>query len=81
MARDRTNYRCQECGLAAAKPGELTGVRCETGVVFLPKRPFALSIASTFLDEGRNPVGDVTRILFEHFEKIARSNKYGNKLQ
>jgi beta-lactamase class A len=65
----------------AAKPGELTGVRCETGIVFLPNRPFALSVASAFLDEGRNPVGDVTRILFEHFEKVAKSNKYGNKLQ
>jgi len=65
----------------AAKPGELTGVRCETGIVFLPNRPFALSVASTFLDEGRNPVGEVTRILYEHFEKLAKSNKYGNKLQ
>jgi len=65
----------------AAKPGELTGVRCETGIVFLPNRPFALSVASTFLDEGRNPVGEVTRIIYDHFEKIAKSNKYGNKLQ
>ncbi|MEO8127882.1 MAG: serine hydrolase [Bryobacteraceae bacterium] len=65
----------------AAKPGELTGVRCETGIVFLPNRPFALSVASTFLDDGRNPVGEVTRIIYEHFEKLAHSNKYGNKLQ
>ncbi len=65
----------------AAKPGDLTGVKCETGIVFLPNRPFALSVASTFLDEGRNPVGEVTRIVYEHFEKLARSNKFGNKLQ
>ncbi len=65
----------------AAKPGELPGVHCETGIVFLPNRPFALSVASTFLDEGRNPVGEVTRIVFEHFQKLALSNKYGNKLQ
>jgi beta-lactamase class A len=65
----------------AAKPGELTGVHCETGIVFLPNRPFALSVASTFLDDGKNPVGEVTRIVYEHFEKLAKSNKYGNKLQ
>lgn len=65
----------------ASKPGDLTGVHCETGIVFLPNRPFALSVAATFLDEGRNPVGEVTRIVYEHFEKLAKSNKYGNKLQ
>jgi beta-lactamase class A len=65
----------------AAKPGELTGVRCETGIIFLQNRPFALSVASTFLDERTNPVGEITRILFDHFEKISKSNKFGNKLQ
>lgn len=65
----------------AAKPGEMGGVRCETGIVFLPGRPFALSVASTFLDDGHNPVGEVTRIIYEHFAKLANSNKFGNKLQ
>ncbi len=65
----------------AAKPGELTGVRCETGLILLPRRPFVLSVNSTFLDANTDPVGAVTRIVYEHFEKLAKSNKYGNKLQ
>jgi beta-lactamase class A len=65
----------------ASKPGELTAVRCETGIIFLPNRPFALSVNSTFLGPTANPVGQVTRIIYEHFEKLAKSNSYGNKLQ
>lgn len=45
----------------AAKPGELTGVRCETGIVFAQGRPFALSVASTYLNEPENPVRAVAK--------------------
>ncbi len=65
----------------AAKPGQLTGVLCETGVVYLDKRPFALSVAGTFLALDKSPVPDVTKIIFHHFEMIARSNKFGRGLQ
>ncbi len=65
----------------AAKPGELTGVRCETGIIFLDKRPFALSVASAFLANEISPVPEITKILFHHFEMVARSNKYGRSLQ
>ena len=67
--------------VVASKPGDMTGVKCETGIIFLPNRLFALSVASSFLDDGRNPVGEVTRIIYEHFEKLAKSNRYGNRLQ
>lgn len=62
----------------ASKPGAVTGVRCETGIVFVPGRPFALSVMSTFLDDGANPVREVTRLVYEHFAKLSRSNKFGN---
>jgi beta-lactamase class A len=62
----------------ASKPGGLAGVHCETGVVLLPRRPFVLSVASTFLTEPENPVRDVTRLVYEHFAKLARSNSFGN---
>jgi beta-lactamase class A len=65
----------------ASKPGELNGVRAETGIVFLKNRPFVLSVMSTYLDPGVNPVPAVARMFYEHFEKLARSNRYGNKLQ
>lgn len=65
----------------ASKPGELNGVRAETGIVFLPGRPFVLSVMSTYLDRGANPVPEVARMVFEYFEKLSHSNQYGNNLQ
>jgi beta-lactamase class A len=65
----------------ASKPGEVTGVRCETGVVFLPGRPFVLSVMSTFLSDGENPVPAVARAVYDHFAKLAASNRYGNRLR
>ena len=37
----------------ASKPGELNGVRAETGIVFVKNRPFVLSVMSTYLEPGR----------------------------
>ncbi len=65
----------------AAKPGELTGVRCETGIVYLDKRPFALSVAGAYLGGNMDPVPEATTIMFRHFEKLAKSNRYGRSLQ
>ena len=65
----------------AAKPGELDGVRAETGIIFLPNRPFVLSVMSTFLDDKTNPIPAVTDLIYRHFEKLAASNRYGHKLQ
>ena len=66
----------------AAKFGELPGVHCETGVVFLDKRPFAISIASAYLaGVDANPVPEITRVIFHHFEMLAKSNRYGRGLQ
>lgn len=64
----------------ASKPGDLDGVRTETGVVFLPKRPFIVSVMSTYLNDRVNPVGLVTGIVFDYFNKLARSNQYGRRL-
>jgi beta-lactamase class A len=66
---------------AAAKDGQLPGARGETGIIFLAGRPFVLSIMSTFIDDRRTPVPEVTRICFRYFEKLAGSNRYGNRLR
>jgi beta-lactamase class A len=65
----------------ASKPGELMGVRCETGVVLLSNRPFVLSVMSTYLSEGTNPVPEVAAIVYEHFVKLDASNWYGNRIR
>jgi beta-lactamase class A len=66
---------------ASVKTGELPGARCETGIVFLPGRPFILSVMSAFIDDRRTPVPEVTRIVYRMFEKLARSNRYGRTVR
>lgn len=65
----------------ASKPGDLPGVECETGIVYLPGRPFVLSIFSSYLDEGIHPVREITKVVFEYFSKLAASNQYGNRVR
>jgi beta-lactamase class A len=65
----------------ASKPGEVNGVRAETGIVFLPGRPFVLSVMTTYLERGVNPVPQIARMVYEHFEKLSHSNRYGHNLQ
>ncbi|MCU0245538.1 MAG: class A beta-lactamase-related serine hydrolase [Bryobacter sp.] len=62
----------------AAKPGELTGVRCETGIVYLPNRPYAVAIMTTAVGNDENHVGAVARLLHNHFGRLAHANAYGN---
>ena len=65
----------------ASKPGDLTGVHCETAIVYLPGRPFIVSVYSTFLDDEVNPVPAVAKLVFEYFRKLAESNLYGNRVK
>lgn len=64
----------------ASKPGDLTGVQCETGIVYVPGRPFVLSVFGSYLDDGARPVRAVARIVFEYFSRLAESNEYGNRV-
>lgn len=64
----------------ASKPGELDGVRCEVGVVYLKNRPYISAVYSTYLGENENPVAEGTRIVFDYFSKLAGANVYGRGL-
>ena len=64
----------------ASKPGDLDGVRTETGLVYLPKRPFIVSVMSAYLNDRVNPVGQVTGLVFDYFNKLAHSNQHGRRL-
>jgi beta-lactamase class A len=63
---------------SATKTGGVEGVRCESGVIFVPGRPFALSVMSTFTPAGKQPITDVTRLVYESFATLARSNEWGH---
>jgi beta-lactamase class A len=65
----------------ASKVGELPGVRAETAIVYLPRRPYILSVAASFLRPGSNPIPEVAAIVHEHFAQLDAANSYGRKLQ
>jgi beta-lactamase class A len=65
----------------ATKTGAVPGVNCESGVILLPGRPFALSVMSTFNSPGTQPITDVTRLIYEAFDRLARSNLWGHRLR
>jgi beta-lactamase class A len=64
----------------ADKPGALEGVRCVTAVVELPGRPYAVAIMTTYLRrdaEGEAAIEEISRALFETFDRLARSSALG----
>lgn len=65
----------------AAKPGEIPGARCETGIVLLPNRPYALAVMSAFIQDNKDPVPEIAALIYAHFEKLARSNQWGHRLE
>jgi beta-lactamase class A len=64
----------------AEKPGELEAVRCDSGIVMLSGRPYVLCVMTTYLkrDADGNPaIATVSRIVFEHISRLARSSGIG----
>jgi len=67
----------------ADKPGEMPGVACDSGIVLLPGRPYAISVMTTYVREeeaGRRVIAGVSRRVYAYFERLARSNAYGVRL-
>jgi beta-lactamase class A len=65
----------------ASKTGEYPGTRTEAGVVWLKGRPFAFSVGATFLRPGANPIPDIAAVLYDYFDRLSRSNRYGNRVE
>lgn len=62
----------------AAKTGGLAGVRNEAAIVFLERRPYALVVLQAFQREEQNRVGEIARILHDHFSRLAGANDFGH---
>lgn len=64
----------------AEKPGELEAVRCDSGIVMLPGRPYIFCVMTTYLkrDTDGNPViAKISRLAYEHFSRLERSSEIG----
>ena len=64
----------------ANKPGELEGVRNDSGIVFAGKRPYVISVMTTYLKRERDGGDAITRIsdaAYQMFDRLSRSSELG----
>ena len=64
----------------ANKPGELEGVRNDSGVVFVEKRPYVICVMTTYLRHERDGEEAIVRIsaaAYRMFDRLARASEYG----
>ena len=64
----------------ANKPGALEGVRNDSGVIFVDKRPYVLCVMTTYLHrerDGEEAIGTVSLAAWRMFDRMARASEYG----
>ena len=64
----------------ANKPGALEGVRNDSGVIFVDKRPYILCVMTTYLrreHDGEEAISDISLAAWHMFDRIARASEYG----
>ena len=64
----------------ANKPGELEGVRNDSGVVLLERRPYVICLMSTYLrreHDGEEAISRISLEAYRMFDRLARASEYG----
>jgi beta-lactamase class A len=62
------------------KSGELEGVRCDTGWVDVPGRPYSAAIMTAYLrreTDGEAAIAEISTAVYETFDRLARASEYG----
>ncbi len=68
----------------ANKPGELDGVRTDSGLVFLKNRPYVISVMTTYAPDERAAsaaIAQISLIAYNYFHAVAISSDYGRKME
>lgn len=64
----------------ANKPGSLQGVRNDSGIVFLDRRPYVICVMTTYLANeraGEEAISEISADAYTMFDRLARSSEYG----
>jgi len=64
----------------ADKPGALEGVRNDSGVIFVDKRPYVLCVMTTYLRrerDGEEAISNISLAVWRMFDRMARASEYG----
>lgn len=64
----------------ANKPGELEGVRNDSGVVFMENRPYVICVMTTYLRrerDGEEAISKISLAVYRMFDRLGRASEYG----
>ena len=64
----------------ANKPGELEGVRNDSGIVFAPHRPYVICVMTTYLTNeraGEEAISKISVVAYRMFSRLGRASEYG----
>lgn len=64
----------------ANKPGNLDAVRNDAGIIFVPGRPFAIAVMTTFAADGveaEESIGRIAYAAWSYFDRIGKSSPLG----
>jgi beta-lactamase class A len=67
----------------ANKEGEIDGVRCDVGIVYLPKSPYVICVMTKMLATPRDGsliITEISQATYRYFERKANSNRYGRRI-
>jgi len=66
--------------MIANKPGNLDAVRNDAGIIFVPGRPFAIAVMTTFATDGveaEESIGRIAQAAWSYFDRVGRSSSLG----
>jgi beta-lactamase class A len=64
----------------ANKPGELEGVRNDSGIVFIKNRPYVICVMTTYLANeraGEETISRISRLSYDLFDRLSRASDLG----
>jgi beta-lactamase class A len=65
---------------SADKPGELEGVRTDSGIVFAANRPYVISVMTSYLHnepDGAEAIARISVAAYKLFDRLGRASEYG----
>jgi beta-lactamase class A len=66
--------------MKATKPGSLDAVRNDAGIIFVPGRPFAIAVMTTFATDGleaEESIGRIAYAAWSYFDRVGKSSSLG----
>jgi len=66
--------------MIANKPGNLDAVRNDAGIIFVPGRPFAIAVMTTFATDGveaEESIGRIAQAAWSYFDRVGKSSSLG----